>query len=183
MVWLEKTFKTTTEHLFQFFPICRNLRDIEVALMCKLNNDTQPVMSHCIIWKVQLQEQETLLKSSGKSLIKFSVARISRYSLLVNYYPAVVIIYEIFCVTLCNLHIKHMMIYVTEIRANRISIKLEKSRTCWSCQTPQSDVYACANLRGNVCQNNRSKYGNDRLWKLIRAYFSKLHSKSCYYLY
>ncbi len=39
----------TTEHLLQFFPIYRNLRDIEVALIYKLHNDTQLVTSHYIM--------------------------------------------------------------------------------------------------------------------------------------
>ncbi len=39
----------TVERLLQFFPMYRNLRDIEVGLICKLYNDTQLVTSHCIL--------------------------------------------------------------------------------------------------------------------------------------
>ncbi len=45
----ERTLKMTTELLLQFFPIYRNLRDNEVALICKLHNDTQLVTSHCLM--------------------------------------------------------------------------------------------------------------------------------------
>ncbi len=46
MVSLERTqLKMTVEHLLQFFPIYRNLQDIEVGLICKLHNDAQLVMS------------------------------------------------------------------------------------------------------------------------------------------
>ncbi len=44
----ERTLKMTTELLLQFFPIYRNLRDIDVGLICKLH-DTQLVTSHCIM--------------------------------------------------------------------------------------------------------------------------------------
>ena len=53
----------------------RNLRDIEVILICKLHNDAQPVTSHCIIIKVQLREEETLLKTLGVPSIMFCVSK------------------------------------------------------------------------------------------------------------
>ncbi len=39
----------TVKHLLQFFPVCRNLRDIQIELICKLHNTTKPVTSHCIM--------------------------------------------------------------------------------------------------------------------------------------
>ncbi len=38
MMSSERTLKMTVEYLQTFFPIYRNLRDIEVALICQLHN-------------------------------------------------------------------------------------------------------------------------------------------------
>ena len=45
-----RILKMTAEQFLQFFHIYdRNLRDIQVALICKLHDDAQLVMSHCIM--------------------------------------------------------------------------------------------------------------------------------------
>ena len=50
LIMVSRTYKMTVEQLLLFFHICCNLRDILFALMCKLHNDTQQVMSHCIVF-------------------------------------------------------------------------------------------------------------------------------------
>ena len=50
MISREKNFQNESRTPFAvFFHIYRNLRDIEVALICKLHNDTQLVTSHCVM--------------------------------------------------------------------------------------------------------------------------------------
>ncbi len=44
MISLERTLKKTVEQLSKFFLIYRNLQNIDVGLICKLQNDAQPVM-------------------------------------------------------------------------------------------------------------------------------------------
>ena len=77
----------------------RNLRDIEVGLICKLLNDAQPVTSHCIMsFENTVIRTRNLIKKLGKVayIIMFCLARISRYSVLVkNSALVVIIIYEL----------------------------------------------------------------------------------------
>ena len=66
MVSLERTLKMTVEQLLQFFPMYRNLRDIEVGLICKLHNDAQP-LSYTILLEEVLAEKKCPQKHGGFS--------------------------------------------------------------------------------------------------------------------
>ncbi len=58
------------EHLLELFHIYRNLRDIELGLRCKLHNDTQPVMSHCIMtFETTVARTRNLIEKLGKVTI------------------------------------------------------------------------------------------------------------------
>ncbi len=68
MVSLERTLKMAVEHLLQFFfPVYCNLRDIKACLICKLHNDTQLVMSHCILsFENTAARPRNLIEKCGK---------------------------------------------------------------------------------------------------------------------
>ena len=76
--FLGKIFENDSGTPFTFFPMYRNVRDIEIGLICKLHNDAQRVTSHCImILKRTAARTRNLITKLGKSPMMFYVARIS----------------------------------------------------------------------------------------------------------